>query len=153
MAKDEAPSAALALLDNPEQVALALADLEHDIELASETNVQAAIIRKLAMSTTIEEALAETPTMSMSDAVGLAFLINSVAVMRSAYGSGQGAYLSCDAVNLDTGEQLILNTSGKVAGRLWAIGRLGGLPMKVRIKTLKDGPPGQGNPCDIEALS
>ena len=153
MAKDEAPSAALALLDNHEQVALALADLEHDIELASETNVQAAIIRKLAMSTTIEEALAETPTMSMSDAVGLAFLINSVAVMRSAYGSGQGAYLSCDAVNLDTGEQLILNTSGKVAGRLWAIGRLGGLPMKVRIKTLKEGPPGQGNPCDIEALS
>ena len=153
MAKDEAPSAALALLDNPEQVALALADLEHDIELASETNVQAAIIRKLAMSTTIEEALAETPTMSMSDAVGVSFLINSVAVMRSAYGSGQGAYLSCDAVNLDTGEQLILNTSGKVAGRLWAIGRLGGLPMKVRIKTLKDGPPGQGNPCDIEALS
>ena len=153
MAEKDTTSTALVPLDNPDQVALALSDLENEIELADTSAVQAAIIRRIVLSQTIEEALSEVAPVSMSDAIGGEFLINGGAIMRSTFGSGKGAYFSCDAVDLVTGEAIILNTSGKVAGRLWVIQRLGGLPIKVRIKTLRGGPAVQGNPCDIEVLS
>lgn len=143
---------ALAPIQDREQVALALADLQHEIDLADTTATQAAIIRKIMSAGSVEEALADTTVVSMSDAVGRAFLVRSATVMPSAYGSGKGAYLSCDAVDTDTGEEVVLNCSGKVAGRIWIIQYHGGLPMTFLVKTLKGGEPGKGNPCDIERV-
>lgn len=132
MAKDEQEeggSVELVTIESPEQIARLLAGLqefEQSEEEATARGQEAAyeIVMQMLAAETEEELWRELPRWSSKDCVGETFRITDARPWRSKYKGAngtQGAFLSCSAVNVATGELGIVNTSAmRIAGRiLW----------------------------------
>lgn len=95
------------------------------------------IILEMAAAETEEDLWREVKTWSSKDVVGTAFEIRDARAWRSKYPSESGktgAFLSCPAVNLDTGEVGILNTSAmRLSGRIGWYKIHGQLPVQLRV--------------------
>lgn len=145
-----APTTKIVKLDNSqvEKVAAMFAGLtEMDVPEVDAAAVTQSIIEQMLSAETEEEMWAELPTVSTKDAVGRSFEILGGNIYASKF-TGQdgrkGAFLACRAVDLDTGEQVILNTSAaRIAGRiLWYVYRAPGATPRLRI--VKKGESTQG---------
>lgn len=104
------------------------------LEYADPTFVQESIARRILTAETEEEAFAELPTLSTKDAVGMVLEIRDLRIFRSRYNGGAGGFAACDAVVVETGEEVILNTSAaKIGAKLVWLKMHDALPRRVRV--------------------
>ena len=146
------PAGELALVEDPGQIAQALAGM---IEATFEdpSAVQAAIAVRILSAATQEEAFTDPPTWNTEDLVGVPIEVDAVRMAQSKYGAdGKGAFLVCSCTRLDTGEVGIFTTSSiKVGARImWC--RLHDL-LPVRLQVRQPVNSGQGRQVyDVEAI-
>jgi len=101
------------------------------------------IMEQILGATSEEDLWKELPTWGTKGSVGVSFQVDDVRIYQSRFTikdeagkdtGRKGAFVSCPAVNLDTGELGVLNTSAaRPAGKLIALARMGALPCKVRV--------------------
>lgn len=107
------------------------------LEYADPTAIQESIALRILTADSEADAFAELPTVSTKDAVGHIFLVRDLRVFRSRYNGGEGGFVACDAVDVETGEEVILNTSAaKIGAKLIWLKMHDALPREVRIKEL-----------------
>lgn len=109
-----------------------------------------AIVFEMASAETEEEMWKEVATWNVRDNVDRAFEVRDARAWRSKYvnprtGARSGAFLSCPAIDLESGELGILNTSAmRVCGRIGWYKVHRQLPVRLRIVVI--GESGQGFP-------
>jgi len=136
MGKGEDSSTELAVVDDPEQLAMVLAGMA-DVPFEDPSAVQLAIVRRILSAKDAAEAMAETPTYSTQDLIGETIEVLDCRVFKSRY-DGQGGFLACDALRLKTGERCIVNSSAaKVAARIAWHWQHDALPARFTITELE----------------
>lgn len=124
-----------------------------EIAQVDSAQTQKDIITRILSATTAEEAMADTPTYSTEDLVGVPFEVDSCSIARSRFGNdGKGGFLVCWITRMDNGERAILTTSAaKVAARILWFATHEMLPQKFTVR-----PPvvsGNGfNVYDVESV-
>jgi hypothetical protein len=131
------PSAALgklAAIDDPEQI-------------------QRAILERLMTAETVEQVLREDETVATKQLVGKKLRVTDARVMQSSFEGGLGVYLIADAIDLDTGELIVVNTGAtKIVGQLIRLKQKGWLPVDVTIKEVGRAKEGQDRALQLAAL-
>lgn len=108
-----------------------------EIEPEDPQATQLAIAARILGAETEADAFRDIPTYSTKTSVDVPFEVRDVRMYRSSYSeNGPGAFVACDAVHLETGEQCVLNTGAvNVAAKLLWLKNHDALPRKV--KTVK----------------
>lgn len=137
--KDEEIGVELVPADTAEGLARILAGLS-EAEGSSETSIQDVkyqIVMEMLSAESETELWKELPAWSTKTSVGESFEIRDARAWRSKFegeDGSKGAFLSCPAVNLATGELGILNTSAmRIAGRIGWYKLHGKLPFRATV--------------------
>lgn len=139
MAKNESESVELVATETAEGLASILAGLS-EAEGPSEQSIQDvkySIVMEMLSAETEQDLWEELPRWSTKTSVGESFEIRDARAWRSKFEGDdgtKGAFLSCPAINLGTGEMGILNTSAmRVAGRIGWYKLHGKLPFRATV--------------------
>lgn len=125
----------LAVVDDPEQI-------------------QRAILERLMAAETVDQVLREDTTVATKALVGKPLQITDCRVMQSAFEGGLGVYLIAEAIDLDTGELIVINTGAtKIVGQLVRLKQKGWLPIKVTVKEVGRAKEGQDRALQLAALA
>lgn len=115
--------------------------------------IQRAILERLMAASTVEEILREDETVATKALVGKPLEITDCRVMKSSFEGGLGVYLIADAIDLDTGELIVINTGAtKIVGQLIALKKTNNLPIKVTVKEVGRAKEGQDRALQLAAL-
>lgn len=149
---DDSAAGELALIEDPGQIAAALAGM---IEATFEdpSAVQAAIAVRILTAETQKEAFTDPPSWNTEDLVDVPIEVGAVRMAQSRFGeNGRGAFLVCSVTRLDTGEAGIFTTSSiKVGARIMWCRLHDLLPMRLKVK--QPIASGQGRQVyDVEAI-
>jgi hypothetical protein len=91
------------------------------------------IMAEIIDAPSVEDAFSNPTIVSARDAIGQAYELRGINVHASSFDSG-GVFVSVDAVDLATGERVILNTSAaKMLAKLYVLERDHAWPVKVRV--------------------
>lgn len=152
----ESESVELVPADQAEQFAAVLAGLaETDAAETSTQDMKYQMVMEMLSAETEQDLWKELPRWSTKSSVGMSFEIRDARAWKSkiVQEDGQtGAFISCPAVNLETGEMGILNTSAlRIAGRIGWYKLHGKLPVSVTV--IEKGTTAKGYPIlDLELV-
>ncbi len=143
--KEEEMSVELVRTDDAVEVAHALAglaDFEPQVQQSTE-DARLDIVMQMLSAETEEDLWKELPRWSSKDSIGKTFRVTDARLWKSKFvneSGKQGAFLSCPAVDLETGEVGILNTSAiRLASRILWYKMHGGLfPLEIEIVSMGD---------------
>jgi hypothetical protein len=111
--------------------AIATGELEVEVDGAA---IGRRIASEIMDSPDLEAAFADKPTWSARDVIGYAFELRGLHLNLSQYDKGSPVYAAVDAVDLNTGEVGVLNTSAaKHLAKLYVMERDHRFPVRVRI--------------------
>lgn len=95
----------------------------------------------------------ERKSIAARDLVGVALRINSVKIRASTLEGKQGNYLLIDAVLLDTGEVIVMNTGApNIVALLLRAAQLGVLPLEVVVAEAAKATPGRNAPLTLRPI-
>lgn len=115
--------------------------------------MQQAILERLMTADSLEALLREDETVATKKLVGKPLEFTDCRVMRSNFEGGLGAYLIAEAIDLDTGELIVVNTGAtKIVGQLIRAKQRGWLPLKATVKEVGRPKEGQDRALQLSAL-
>lgn len=138
----DAPSDEVVSIKSKDALAELLAGMREAPSRTAEESmaVRVSIIKQFLGAETEEKLWEELPTWSSKTSVGVSFEIRDVAAHRSKYTEAdgtKGGFFSCEAVNLDTGEIGIFNSSAmRICGRIGWYYLNDQLPVKLRVEQI-----------------
>lgn len=135
---DVGPAAALgqlAVIEDPEQI-------------------QKAILERLMSAETVDQVLREDETVATKALVGKRLRIIDARVMQSTFEGGLGVYLIADALDLDSGELIVINTGAtKIVGQLIRLKQKNWLPVDVTVREVGRAKEGQDRALQLASLA
>lgn len=109
-----------------------------------------AIIREILAAEGLGELFRSRSTVATRDLIGTPLLIRGVRLMRSNIEGIEGVWMLIDAVRLDTGEPIAVNTGAKnIMAILWRANELERLPVEVEIVHVGRARPGENAPLGL----
>lgn len=115
--------------------------------------IQRAILERLMTAETLEQVLREDETVATKALVGKPLRITDCRVMQSSFDGGMGVYLIAEAIDMDTGELIVINTGAtKIVGQLIRIKQQGWFPVEVTVKEVGRAKEGQDRALQLASL-
>lgn len=124
-------------------------------ELAPEdsTAITRSIMERALRADTVEDIFAEEGTIATKDYVGIPIQVNGVKLNEGELEGEPSVYMLVEALNLNTGEVVILNTGApNIMAKLYRLHQLEKLPIKVAVKEAAPGRRGQNAVLSLEYL-
>jgi hypothetical protein len=113
-----------------------------------------AIALSIATKTSAEDIFGLESTVSSKDLVGVPLEVRDWRLMRSDLSEEPSAFMVIDAVNLETGEVVVMTSGSKhIMAQLYAAKNAGLLPRRLTVQELRAAKPGQSAPLSLVDLT
>lgn len=96
--------------------------------------VKMRIVEQVLQAETVEDIFRNDQTVALGELVGSRIMVRDVVPMASAIKESSPVYLLIDAVDVTTGEKMVLNTSAaRAMAQLWRAKEVGALPVQLQV--------------------
>lgn len=119
-------------------------------EIEDSEQAQEAIVRQILAAEDVAALFTDRTTTACKDFLNTPIAVRDVTLRRSTLGDDEGVYMLIDAVRLDTGEPVVLNTGARnILATLYRAKQLGALPVEVSVIEVGKAKPGQSAPIGL----
>lgn len=132
-------------------IALIMGDVLPEIE--DPEQAQRAIVAQVLQAESLQQVFADHSTIATKEMVGVPLRITDGRLMSGNLGEGDSVYMVIDAVDLRTGEIVVLNTGApKIMAIVYRIKQMGKLPVEAEVVEAGRARPGQNAPLGLRAI-
>lgn len=139
-------------LDRPlDSTAIVMGDVLPEVEDAGD--IQRSIAARILQAPDVAGVFEEGTTIGTKDLVGVPLQVTSVRIVESQIEDSHPVYMLIEAVNMTSGELLVVNTSSRhIMAQLYQLKALGVMPVEVAVKEVAKARPGQSAPLGLEPI-
>lgn len=108
---------------------------EVPIDVESSESMARGIIERNLRAESVEDVFAEQTTIACKDYVGRAIRVTSIRLAEGEIDGAATTYMLIDAIDMETGEQLVMNTGApQITSKLFNLHLKGALPIEVVVR-------------------